>query len=247
MTPNEKPAYCDVLFCDQKDKAEAFDILANQFYTGRFGAMAKSDIEVLLFHLYLEQCFKKGHPCDDYTLSRELGIPQSRIRSLKVKKQLQYPRAEFDWKELFIECIPHARYDDVGKMVKLHVSDVVVLEELRHYIEKQGWYDEYQLNPKLFQCKADFFIKLCMDLEGNDSVILDDTAKEALEKLKKSTKDEKEKSAIRTILSGAFEDGISNVVKCASKELLATVLQAIPFAGLAGKAIQALVGVIQKA
>lgn len=245
MAPDVKSIYYDTLFCDQKDKAEAFDILANQFYTGRFGAMAKSDIEVLLFHLYLEQCFKKGHPCDDYTLSRELGIPQSRIRSLKVKKQLQYPRAEFDWKELFIECIPRARYDNVGKMVKLHVSDVVVLEELRHYIEKQGWYDEYQLNPKLFQCKADIFIKLCMDLEGNESVILDDAAKEALEKLKKSAKED-EKSAIGKILSGAFEDGISNVVKCASKELLVTVLQAIPFAGLAGKAIQALVGVIQK-
>ncbi len=231
---------------DEKSKADAFEKVAEQFYAGNFGRMTKADFETLLFHLYIEQCLKKGLPYDDYVLSKDLGIVQSRVRSLKVKKELLYPHEGFDWKGAFINCIPNSRYDKVKHLVKVHIPDVNVLIELRNHMECHGWYDEYQLNPKLFQCRADIFIALCGSLEEGMSFTLDPKVKGALEKLKKESMAENEQSALGKILSGSMEDGVKNLAISASKEVLLNVLKILPFGGLAGEAIKAFITIVEK-
>lgn len=231
---------------EKEDKAKCFTEIAKQFYHGNFGKMSKADVEVLLFHLYIEQCLEKKLPFDDYTLSRDLGITQSRIRTLKIKKELQYPHNGFEWKEAFVACIPNAHYDPTKHLVKVHIPDVNVLVELRNHIEKNGWYDEYQLNPKLFQCKADVFIKLCRSLDQGENFVLRDESKEALKKLQKDAKGEKEQNALERIISGSVEDGLKEIAISASKELLMFVLSQLPFGGIAASAIQAFMSVLEK-
>jgi hypothetical protein len=68
--------------------------IASNFYNRNFGTMAKSDFEILLFSCYIEHCLDKNLPFDDYTLAEKLGITPSRISSLKLKKELKYPRGE---------------------------------------------------------------------------------------------------------------------------------------------------------
>jgi len=34
------------------------------------------------------------------------------------------------------------------RKVKVMIPEITVMMELRHFIEQNGWYDEYQLNPK---------------------------------------------------------------------------------------------------
>ena len=43
------------------------------------------------------------------------------------------------------------------------------MKEVRNYFEAQGLYDEYHQNPKLFVCKIDALIAVCINLktEGN--------------------------------------------------------------------------------
>ena len=234
-----------VLFPDDSSKAKAFDKIAAEYYAGNFGQMLKSDFETILFSIYIEQCLNLEVPYDDYILSRELGITQSRIRSLKIKKELQYPYEKFDWKVAFIQYIPDARYDSVKRLVKIHISDVNVLVELRNCMEQNGWYDEYQLNPKLFQCRVDIFLALCEKLEHEQQLELSPDVRSNLEKLKKSGSTEKEKSALESILTGSIEEGLKSIAISASKELLLEVLKLIPFGGLAGKAVSALADVIR--
>ena len=236
------------LFPSLEDKAGAFDRIAAQFLYGNFGRMSKSDFETLIFSIYIDQCIKYKKEYDDYMLSRELGITQTRVRSLKVKNELQYPKENPQWKENFIECIRYARYDDVKHLVKLQISDVNVLIEVRNFVEKHGWYDEYQLNPKLFQCRADVFIDLCRSLD--EDKIFEEPDKDTinrLEEIKKKAESEEEKSALDKIISGSIEEGMMGLVLSSSKLLLQAVLPLVPCGGLAKQAIAFLVKAIEKA
>lgn len=222
-------------------KAQAFDLIADQFYNVNFGRLSKADFEVLLFHIYIEQCLRKGHPYDDYTLSKELGITQTRVRALKVKKELQYPYADFNWKESFVGYISKARYDEKKALVKLQIPDVNVLMELRNYIETHGWYDEYQLNPKLFQCRVDIFIELCNSLdEGNGEITLNEEQKKRLAELKRSSRAGNEQSALDMIIAGDIKDGLKKLALEGAKELLCQVLGSLPGGKLFAKALNGL-------
>ena len=56
---------------------------------------------------------------------------------------------------------------------------------------------------------------------------------------------EAEKTALEKILSGSFEDGIQELLLNASKIMITETLRAIPFGGLAGKAVSGLIQAIE--
>ncbi len=229
-----------------EEKAVAFEEISSCYFQRNFGTMSKSDFETLMFSIYIGHCISKNLPFDDYTLSKGLGITQSRVRALKVRKELKYPEKCFEWKNNFISSISNARYDGGKRLVKLHISDVNVLIELRYFMEEHGWYNEYQLNPKIFQCRADIFIELCRALDDTGVPELPQVAVEKLKELEKQAIQGKEKSALQEIASGALEDGLKGLAISASKEILLKTLRVIPFGGLASQAIQAFISIVEK-
>ncbi|MBR1432528.1 hypothetical protein [Ruminococcus sp.] len=222
-----------------EEKVLLADQIALRYYNHNFGTMLKADIDTLIFSVYIEHCLNNGLPYDDYTLSIQLGITEAKVRTLKERKQLQYPYKGYNWKKEFVRLIPNAKYNDVKKLVQLNIGDVNLLKDVRNFVYNQGWYDEFQLNPKLFQCRLDFFISLCSKLE--DAVEFDNNAHKALLALGKN---EKEKSVIESIVKSSFQDGIKELVINGSKALLVEVLRTIPFSGLAATAINALISII---
>ena len=231
---------------EDREKIAAFNRLEKEFYCRNFGSLSKADMETLMFDIYIEHLLNTSQPFDDYAMSKTLGISQSRVRALKVRKELKYPREGFEWKESFAQLIKNADYDKDTRMVKMIVSDVNVLTELRYFMESNHWYDEYSLNPRLFSCKLDFFVKLCDALSG-ERVQLDNEAGKRLEELVEQMDSGKEKTAIRKILDGATEDGLKALMLTASKEVVLGVLKLLPFGGVAATAIDALIKVIEKA
>ena len=93
------------LFQTAEQKAEAFDEIAELYYDKNFGTASKSEIDVLMFSIYinriLEQSESEMNTYSDYILSKYLGITQSKVKNLKIKKELIYPRDEFRWEESF--------------------------------------------------------------------------------------------------------------------------------------------------
>ena len=230
---------------DEKEKQNAFDRIAARYFQRNFGMMSKADFETLLFDIYIEHLLQHNLPFDDYTMSRALGITQSRIRTLKQRKELQYPHANFDWKRSFAGDVSKAKYDDANRRVTMSISDVNVLIELRNFIEQNGWFDHYQLNPKLFSCRLDFFIELCKKLSDENIDLDEDRVKE----LRRIECDGKSKQAIYKICSGAFEDGMKDLIKSASKEVIIQVLKRLPFgsvASIASIGIKAIISVIER-
>ena len=213
----------------------------NYFDNQNFGSVSKADFELFLFSLYIDHLIDSKETSDDYTVGKQLGMTISRVRSLKEKKELKYHREDYCWVAYFITCIENARYDETTHFVKVNIPDVNVIKDVRYFLEQNGWYDEYQLNPKLFQCRVDIFIEICNrlpDKDGNvEGYIITDEAKEKLKELAENTTDNKEKSAISKILCGAAKKGVKDLALTASKEVLSVALSAIPFGSIAQSAI----------
>ena len=153
----------NTLFSDDKSKAEAFDKLAERFYNKNFGSMSKSDIEVLMFSVYIDRILEKEGDDNfakysDYTLSKELGITQSKVSNLKVKKQMQYPYESFDWRESFSRVIKNARYEN--NKIKIQIPDINLFNEIKNAIEESGGYIDLSLTHRLLQVSPAFFIDL---------------------------------------------------------------------------------------
>lgn len=237
---------------DEQSKADAFDEIARRFYAGNFGQMTKTDFETLMFRLYLNrQLAMDGNATStysDFKLSKELGITQAKVRSLRMQKELRYPGEGLEWKTVFVNRVQYARYDEVKHLVKVSIPDIIVLTELRNFVEENGWYDEYQLNPKLFQCRLDIFVEICNHLNdaGAYTIQLNEDAKIQLSEMVKSTKREEEKNALTRILSGTVEDGVKDFLISAGKEGIVQLLKILSFEGITSTAIQFLIAVLSR-
>lgn len=220
-----------IIFSD-KEKEDAFDVIAGLYFNRNFGSVSKADFETLLFSIYIEHLIDNNLPYDDYSMSNSLGISESRIRTLKERKQLKYPR-EYIWQEAFAAIVKNARYDKTSKTVKLSIEDVNLLKEVRHFVRVNGWYDEFQLNPRLFQCKLDCFLMLCAALDGE--MLLSDADKKKLSGLKMSDDD---RNAVEKLLNGDLKNGFKELVFDCAEDILCDVLESLPFGKIGSSALK---------
>ena len=150
-----------------EEKAEIFDQIADEYYNVNFGHFSKSQIDLLMFSIYLEKLIDSGQNFDDYTISKQLGILQSTVRQLKKKKQLVYPR-NYKWYEVFLEYSKNAVFDGSGRIV-INIPDPNVYLELQHAIEEIGGYVEIQLNSKLLKIPPGYYMELLLKIHQLDS------------------------------------------------------------------------------
>ena len=235
-----------------EEKSKLTNWINNNYLNNQnFGSVSKSDFELFLFSLYLDHLIDGEKIYDDYTIGKQLGITISRVRSLKEKKELKYHRDDYYWVVSFIACIENARYDETTHLVKVNIPDVNVIKDVRYFLEKNGWYDEYQLNPKLFQCRADIFIEMCNilpDHNGNEErYTITEEVREKLQEIASYSSNEKEKAAIVKIISGVAKEGMKELALTASKEVLSAVLAAIPFGSMAQTAINFMIKAVRRA
>lgn len=156
-------------FKTEKEKAEAFDLIASHYYLRNFGSISKTDLETLMFHLYLEQIKKNEsdfNTYSDYALSKTLGITQSKVQNLRVKNQLQYPDKGYDWKKELAKISGNVKIDD--SYCCLTVRDKNLLIEIQNYIEENGGFVDITLNAKLLKVKCETYIDLLTSIEGEE-------------------------------------------------------------------------------
>ena len=165
-----------VMFTDS-EKIACFDEIAAHFYACNFGHFSKTDMELLMFHFYMEKMIAANqrtdgtidyNTCSDYKISRDLGITQQKVRNLKVKNHLERP-ISFDWKAALSRLMENARYDSHTGRVILNIADPILYEEIQNAIEENGGYVDKQRNGKVLQLRAEYFIDLAMLLEPDAS------------------------------------------------------------------------------
>lgn len=224
-----------------KEKIELFDKIEELYFDKNFGSTSKADLEILLFSTYMEHCMNAGDLYDDYTLSKKLGITQTRIRSLKEKKELKYPRKEFKWEEAFAKAVETAKYDENDHYVKMIVQDINVMNEVRHFIEQKGWYDECSLNKKLLKIPLDCFVEICSQDKGLNDIFSED-AKHIISTLNS------EESALLNFIKNFSKEGFKEFLMNASKETVCSVIKALPLpaSGVINIAFNLLVKAIER-
>lgn len=151
-----------------EEMQEAFEQISQRYFNRNFGRMSKSDLDILLFSFYIKHCKKQQLPISDHQIAVNLGITEAKVRSLKVNSQLLFPDEEYNWRDDFQAAIEKARYDDSDYKVSIPILDPNTRRSLEDYIDTKGWYNEYQLNPKLIKMRPDQFIDLCISLSADN-------------------------------------------------------------------------------
>lgn len=222
-----------------EEKIKIFDKIEQHFFVRNFGSMTKSDFETLLFSEYIEHCIKNNLPFDDYSLSKQLGITQSRIRALKERKELKYPYEDFTWQKIFAESVKNAKIDPNDHYVKIIIQDINVMNEIRNFIEVNGWYDECSLNKKLLRIPLDCFVEICYSTDEFDDVFSDE-AKKTIKKISNA-----EDTLVQDFLKDFSKEGLKSFLMSASNEVVSEVLKLLPFGGMAKTAFGLLIKSIE--
>lgn len=225
-------------FLDE-EKIALFDKIASAYFDRNFGSMSKSDLEILLFSEYIEHCLKNNEDFDDYTLSKQLGITQQRVRSLKEKKELKYPHENFTWADVFAKSLDNAKYDKSDRHIKMIIEDINVMNEIRHYIEKRGWYDECSLNKKMLNIPLECFIDICLK-DTPENMVISESAKQKIQKIKI------EDDPLSALKEDFSKEGLAAVLRKSSQPALVAVLNSLELKGFAGGAVKVLSAIIEK-
>lgn len=188
-----------------------------------FGTLSKSEFDLMLFHYYLvnKQEEVGSRYVSDYDIGRDLGLTIQRVRSLRERDALKWGLKD-DWKKRFRECVKSARYEESTDVVKIPVPDVNVVKEVRNFLETQELMDDFQLNPKVFQCKIDVLATICLGLDGS---LQGDKCGKVLTLLR-DCKDKKVKRAIDEL-----EHPIRAIFTKAALNSVKGILSQIPHAG----------------
>lgn len=164
-----------MIFSDS-EKIKYFDEIAKCFYNKNFGSLSKSDMELMMFDFYIKKLIAENtdnnkqidyRKISDYKISKELGITQQRVRNLKVKNQLVHPQEIYDLKKELPNLIKSATYDSESGKITINIHDPNLALEIENAIEESGAYIEKQLNNKIFQIRAEYFVDLILSLSEN--------------------------------------------------------------------------------
>lgn len=210
-----------------EEKIAIFNKIEQNYFIRNFGTMTKADWETLLFSEYIEHRIKNNLPYDDYSLSKILGITQARVRNLKERKELKYPFESFNWQQALAESIKNAKYDPNDHYVKMIVPDVNVMNEVRNFIEVEGWFDECSLNRKLLRIPLECFVEIFYKSEMFESVFTEDV-KIAIRKITRA-----DNAAAIAFVEDFSKEGLKTFLMSASKEALTDVIKLLPFGGVA--------------
>lgn len=218
------------LFSSDEQKAKAFDKIAKCYYSKNFGSTSKADIDLLMFSIYIEQILDRTEEdidtYSDYTISKDLGITQSRVRGLKEKKELKYPYSKFDWKKSFARFSKNAVYED-GK-IKIELRDKSLYNELKNGIERTGGFVEVQLSSTLLQLPYKYYIDFLYELEDEK------TKKEIEKELKKVLREKNiEYDSNKTVKQQLFESGMN-----ITENLICDIIEEIPFSNTIKSIVQ---------
>ena len=136
-------------------------------FTNRFGSFNKSDYELLMFTVYLDSQRKTIR---DYDISIELGIPESKVRSLRLKSQLLYPR-EIDWIKEVKKAIESGYYDESTRKITITIEDPFVKNLIKNKVEEGYGTVGISLNSKHLVLPIESFLLLAAEAEKKPSEV----------------------------------------------------------------------------
>ena len=178
-------------------------------FTQRFGSFSKTDYEVLMFTIFLDSL---PAPLRDYDISIALGITESKVRNLRVKSQLMYPR-KLEWTEELAKSIEHGYYDRTTGQITVTFEDPSIQNLMKNKIEESFGTVGRTLNIKQLVLPIESFLLLAAFTEQNEDDILSKLNMKLAKESARATVIEKKKFKAR------FMKGVPDTVSFVSSLL----------------------------
>ena len=133
-------------------------------FTRQFGTFTKADYEVLMFTAFLD--IYENIP-NDYEISIALGITESKVRSLRLKSQLLYPR-DYAFLDNLKTAVANGYFDLENMTYTITIEDPAVQRRTIYEIEKNLGNVQFTLNPKHLKLPIETYILLGCSLLGHE-------------------------------------------------------------------------------
>lgn len=126
-----------------------------------FGSMNKNDFEVFIMHKLLEDRLKGK---SNYEISRELKIPETKVKRLIYEVSLKYDSDEVAQKERLLAVLKNVHIYGNGKVVMFVVENTATRNYLNSLLKAQGLMLNYKLNSEIVELERADFIALLSTL-----------------------------------------------------------------------------------
>ena len=141
-----------------------------KYYLDRgFGSMNKNDFEVWIFNYLLQN--KYNNKSDNY-ISRDLRIPESKVKRLRYEANLVFPKTEDEYKKSFYKILKEKVYKEVGNnRIQFSINDKSLRLYLLDRLQSYGSFADSSFNSEIVTITANDLLLLISDFEKKDDVI----------------------------------------------------------------------------
>lgn len=173
-----------------------------------FGVMTKTDIEILLNHVFRNNELLTGKCFDD---SFTLQITEAKARKLIYESQIKYSDRDKDALLIHLrksvgECFTRAYFSNNNKTIKFAIEDKYLRIALNAYLREHDYFADTSFNTDIVSIDENAFVKLITLLVPNFQ------AEEVMTKLKDvTTKEEIKAKAGEEFLHSLVKDIITDV------------------------------------
>ena len=121
-----------------------------------------------MFTIFLDSTTE---PLRDYDISIALGITESKVRNLRVKSQLMYPR-KLEWTEELTKSIEHGYYDKTTGQITVTFEDPSIQNLMKNKIEESFGTVGQTLIVKQLVLPVESFLLLAAFAEQDENNVL---------------------------------------------------------------------------
>lgn len=158
-------------------------------FTRHFGTLTKTDYEILMFTIFQDSL---EQPLRDYDISIALGITESKVRNLRIKSQLLYPK-KIEWADELRKSIEHSYYDKTQQQITITFENPSVQSLMKNMIEEKCGVVWRSLNVKQLILPIESFLMLAAFAEEDEGSVLKNLQKAVQMETGRTATIEKEK------------------------------------------------------
>ena len=124
-----------------------------------FGIMNKSELEILIFHLLRRDDFCNQKSI--FGISRELHIPEAKVRKLIYEADLRYGDISDAYvKNEFFACLSKAHFQTTGNKIEFPLEDKLVRSAIDDKLRLMGYFSDTSYNRDVFSIHIEAFVAL---------------------------------------------------------------------------------------
>lgn len=158
----------------ESQKDELIHGIEKMFFDGNFGSASKTDIEIFMFHQYMEVLRAEDKEKTNYQIAKNLGITLQKVVSLKEREASKYPYNSNQWKKLLLDNMKYVKAD--GDDFTLLVTDRRLFREVESFLEEKNIGIKYARNSNMFIANFDLLMQVFDNLfDGEDINIFKET------------------------------------------------------------------------